>query len=53
MSKYTTQQLSAMAQTALDDKASGGHKYLQLVMTLCMMTGLAADEVERKIEAMV
>lgn len=53
MPRYTPQQLSAMATEAIQDRDASGHRYLQLVMTLCVMTGLSSQEVERKIEAMV
>jgi hypothetical protein len=49
-SKYSKEQLKDWAETALLSKEEAAFYYAQLIMTLCMFTGLSQEEVERKIQ---
>lgn len=52
MSRYNENQLSAMANIALNAKRDGDMRYLELVIKMSMATGLPTEEVERRIEEM-
>jgi len=52
MSRYTKEQLAAMAAIALKDKEQGGMKYMQLTLQMMLATGLPIEEIDRRIEAM-
>lgn len=48
--RYSTENLRTMAQTVLADKAQNGARSFQLVMQLCLITGLRAEDVLSRIE---
>jgi len=50
MSKYTTEALQAKAKETIRAKVSGDVRYLQLILTMSMRTGLDTKQVESKIE---
>jgi len=50
MTRYTKEQLAAMAAIALEDKAKGGMKYMQLTLQIMLHTGLPIEEIDRRIE---
>lgn len=52
MSRYTNEQLAAMAAIAIKDKEEGGMKYMHLQLTMALHTGLPPEEIDRRIEAM-
>lgn len=52
MPKYTRDQLRDMAQEWAVDHTAGGEKSFQVVMQLCLKTGLGADTVIEKINAL-
>ena len=53
MKKYTNEQLTEMAKTAIDDRDNGvGVLYLQLVVTVGAIAGLPVAEVQRRIDMM-
>ena len=53
MSRYSQEQLTDMAKTALHDRDHGmSVKWLQLVVTVGSIYGIGVSEVERRIEMM-
>lgn len=50
--RYTAAQLACMADTALQAKAKGDSRYLQLVMALMLKTGLNVPQIEQNIRAL-
>lgn len=50
MSKYTQDELRRWAQIALVARDSNDERYLALVLTLSMRTGLSPEEVEKRIK---
>lgn len=52
MSRYSSEQLRAMAQEWVVDHIAGGEKSFQVVMQICLRTGLAADVVVHRIESL-
>ena len=52
MPKYTRDQLRDMAQRFMVDHTAGGEKSFQVIMQIGMRTGLAADTIVEKINAL-
>lgn len=52
MSKYSPEQLKEMAQEWVADHTAGGDKSFQVVMRICIATGMAASDVCAEIEAL-
>lgn len=52
MSKYTREQLTEKAQAWVVDHTAGGEKSFQVVMRICIVTGMAANDVCDKIRAL-
>ena len=50
--KYTTEQLQAMAETALQARESGDGRYKVLVAALALRFGIPVPEVELRIVAL-
>jgi len=52
MSKYTPEQLKKMATVALEANRQNDHKWLSLVMTLMLATGLNEHEITQKLQTL-
>lgn len=48
--KYSKQELQAMARESLRAKQNHDPRYFQLIMSISMIAGMAASEVEQRIE---
>jgi hypothetical protein len=52
MSKYAPKQIKQAAQIALKARDLGDTRWLELIMTMCVRTGLDPRQVERNIESL-
>tara|TARA_R110000765_G_scaffold244631_1_gene346845 strand:+ start:3351 stop:3515 length:165 start_codon:yes stop_codon:yes gene_type:complete len=52
MSKYTPKQLKEMAAVALEARRKKDHKWLSIVMTLMLATGLNEHEITQKLQTL-
>ena len=52
MSKYTPEQLKQAATIVLEDKKKNGGRSFQLVMQMCIITGMKAEDVLARIETL-